>query len=206
MPDVTIQFPKADQRALFRQIDRAQRELGKSLGQSVRFAAHSVATSIASHTVVAPKYREYVVVKEPASVVKAKGGKKYEITSYRKGGKNTFMRRAASVAALKKTPQVIIGKAGLAKASWMWGISKLGPRTGVSAKGITRTARARAGSPVTVRQTLKTANPTIRITNALPYAMAALEGGQSTLNSAMGKGSRIMAHRIDGNLKKMGAK
>jgi len=56
----SIEFPRADVDALFRQIDRAQKELGKSMARSVSWAAEYVAHSLAAATKVAPKLRPIV--------------------------------------------------------------------------------------------------------------------------------------------------
>jgi len=204
---VSIEFPRRDVRALFAQLDRAQKELGKNVGQAIRFAAWSVARSLGVLTDVAPKYRPYKVVQEGRGVAKRRGGKKYEITSYKKGHKNTFNVRAESVSQLKKMGQVRIGNAGLAKSSWMWGIKKLGSGSGVSMKGITSRVKQRGSQNMDVTQRLRGDNPFIKIVNSLPYAGDALRGGTGAVNSAMGKAVRSMEKIIDANIaKKLGAK
>jgi len=200
-------WPKQDVRALFAQMDRAQKELGKNLGQTLRFAAWSVARSLGVVTNVAPKYRPYEVVKEGRGMAKRKGGKKYEVTSLKKGRKNTFNVRAASVSALKKMGQVRIGNAGLAKSSWMWGIKKLGSGGGVSMKGIASKVKQRGSQNMDVTQRLRGDNPFVKIVNSLPYAANALRGGMGSVNNAMGKAAKSMEKIIDANIaKKMGAK
>ena len=204
---VSIVWPKQDVRALFAQMDRAQKELGKNLGQALRFAAWSVARALGVKTDVAAKYRPYKVIKEGRGIAKRKGGKKYEVTSYKKGRKNTFNVRAASVSALKKTGQVRIGNAGLAKSSWMWGIKKLGSGGGVSMKGVASRVKQRGGQNMDVTQRLRGDNPFIKIVNSLPYAGDALRGGTGAVNNAMSKAARSMEKVIDANIaKKLGAK
>jgi len=204
---VSIVFPKRDTRALFAQMDRAQKELGKGLGQTIRFAAWSVARSLGVGTDVAPKYRPYKVVAEGRGVAKRRGGKKYEVTSLKKGHKKTFNVRAESVSELKKKGQVKIGNAGLAKASWMWGIKKLGSGSGVSMKGIASRVKQRGSQNMDVTQRLRGDDPMIKIVNSLPYAGDALRGGMGAVNTAMGKAARSMEKIIDANIaKKLGAK
>jgi len=204
---VSIVFPRRDVRALFAQMDRAQKELGKNVGQALRFAAWSVARSLGVVTDVARKYRPYKVVEEGRGVAKRRGGKKYEVTSYKKGHSKTFNIRAVSVAALKKKGQVRIGNAGLAKSSWMWGIKKLGSGGGVSMKGVTPGARKRGSQNMDVTQRLRGDDPMVKIVNSLPYATDALRGGMSDVNNAMGKAVRSMEKIIDANIaKKLGAK
>ena len=204
---VSIEFPRRDVRALFAQMDRAQKELGKNVGQALRFAAWSVARSLGVVTNVAPKYRPYKVIEEGRGIAKRRGGKKYEVKSWKTGRAKTFNVRAASVAALKKTGQVKIGNAGLAKSSWMWGIKKLGSGGGVSMKGIASKVKQRGGQNMDVMQRLRGDNPFIKIINSLPYAGDALFGGTGAVNSAMGKAAKSMEKIIDANIaKKMGAK
>jgi hypothetical protein len=204
---VAIEFPKADVRALWAQIERARRELGKSVGQAVRFGAWSVARSLGTVTKVAPKYRDYEPVKEGRGVARRKGGKKYEVTSWRKGGENKFRVRAASVSELKRMRQVRVGNAGLAKAAWMWGIKRLGSTAGVGGKGITAAAKRLGGKNMDVRSRLTGDDPFVKIENGLKYATAALRGGRGEIEGAMGKAARSRAKIIDAKVaEKMGAK
>ena len=203
----SIVWPKQDVRALFAQMDRAQKELGKNLGQALRFAAWSVARSLGVVTDVSKKYRPYKAIKEARGIAKRKGGKKYEVTSFKKGRKKTFNVRSASVSALKKTGQVRIGNAGLAKSSWMWGIKKLGSGGGVSMKGVSSRVKRRGSQNMDVSQRLRGDDPFIKIVNSLSYAGDALRGGTGTVNNAMAKAARAMVKVIDANIaKKMGAK
>jgi len=204
---VSIEFPKRDVRALFAQMDRAQKELGKNLGQALRFAAWSVATSLGAKTKVARKYRPYEVVEEGRGIAKRRGGKKYEITSWKKGGKNTFNIRAASVAELKKKGQVRIGNAGLAKSAWFWGIKKIGGGKNIGMKGVTPGAKRGGGRNMSTTSRLRGDDLFVKMVNSLPYAANALHGGMSAVNNAMGKAVRSMEHIIDADIKKkLGAK
>lgn len=56
----TIQFPEADARALFAQIDRASRSLGQDLWRSLAWAGVYVARSLSAATKIAPKLRPIV--------------------------------------------------------------------------------------------------------------------------------------------------
>jgi hypothetical protein len=204
---VSIEWPKQDVRALWAQIDRAQKELGKGLGPAIRFAAWSVARSLGVLTKVAPKYRPYKVIKEGRGVAKGKGGKKYEVTSWKKGHAKTFNIRAASVSELKKKGQVRIGNAGLAKSAWMRGVKKLGSGSGIGMKGVTPGAKRRAAGNMDVTQRLRGDDPFVKIINSLPYAASALKGGMSAVNGAMGSAARSMEKIVDANItKKLGAK
>jgi len=200
----SIEFPKQDVRRLWAQIDRAQKELGKGLSQAIKFAAWSVAQSLGVKTKVAPKYRPYKVVKEGRG---RKGGKKYQITSFKKGRKHTFNIRAASVSELKKKPQVRIGKAGLAKSAWYWGIKKIGGGKNLGMKGVTPGAKRGGGRNMNTTSRLRGDDPFVKMVNSLPYAGNALKGGMGAVNNAMSKAARHMEKIIDGQIaKKLGAK
>ena len=204
---VSIEWPREDVRALWRQVDRAQKELGKTLGQAVRFAAWSVATSVGARTKVARKVRPYRVIEESRGEARRKGGKKYAITSHKRGRKNVFNRRFASVRELKESPQARIGNAGLAKSSWFWGIKKIGGGRNISQKGITDSAKRSGSRVMDVESRLKGDDPFVKMTNTLSYAIDALRGGMGEVNRSMGSASRSMEKIIDHNIaKKMGAK
>lgn len=204
---VSIKWPRQDVRALWAQIDRAQKELGKGLGPAIRFAGWSVARALGVKTNIAPKYRPYKVIQEGRGVAKRKGGKKYEVTSWKKGHAKTFNIRAASVSELKKKGQVRIGNAGLAKSAWMWGIKKIGGGKNISMKGVTPGAKRFGERNMETTSRLRGDDPFVKIVNSLPYATNALHGGMSAVNGAMGKAARYMEHVIDDKIKtKMGAK
>jgi hypothetical protein len=199
---VSVEWPKKDVQALWAQIDRAQKELGKDLGQAVRFAAWSVARSLGVGTKVSDKYRPYKVIKEERGVARRAGSKLYEITSWKKGREHTFNMRAKNIAELKATPQVKIANRGRAKSAWMWGIKKLGSGSGVSMNGVTPKGFMAAQNTMDVEQKLSGDNPYVKMINSLPYATSALKGGMSAVNGAMGKAARSMARIINADIKK----
>ena len=57
---VSIEWPKDDVQAMFRQIERAQKELGKSNLSSIQWAARVLLTSVAASTKVSKKVRPIV--------------------------------------------------------------------------------------------------------------------------------------------------
>jgi len=60
MIDLKIHFPKRDMDALFDQMQRAEKEIGKSAYQSIAWAGALVCKSVAAQTKVAPKLRRIV--------------------------------------------------------------------------------------------------------------------------------------------------
>ena len=130
--DTTIDFPQGDVDRLFTQMRRAEKELGRSLGQSVRFAGWAVAGALGARTKVAKKFRPY------RKVSTRRGVGEYRVTSYRQGSANKFTVRAKSVKELKTMPQVKIGRAGLAKSAWYWGLKKIGGGRNIGLGGVTQ--------------------------------------------------------------------
>lgn len=211
MTDAPIQldWPKEDVRAMWRQIERNQKELGRSLGSSVRFAAWHLIRSLGKDTQIAPKYRKYEEVYETPKQRKARGGgKKYRITSWKGGRKKTFIIRSKKgVRELKRMPQVLIGNRGLAKASWRFAVSQFGSSRGVAKKGFAPGIQKYAGMKTDVKKRLKGDDPYVKITNRLDYIVDAMQGKERAVDSAMARAARGMSKHIDNQVvKKMGAK
>lgn len=200
--ETTVEFPAADTRALFAQMERNSREFGRTLGSSLRFAGWSVASSLGAATRVAKKYRPYHQRDEARGVASARGKKAYRVTSHKKGGANKFTVYAASVKELKTMPQVRIGRAGLAKSAWFWGIKGIGGGRNISTAGATPGAKSGAGRFMETEKRLTGDDPFIRIVNSLPYARDAMRGGDARIQEAMGKAARQMERIIDANIKK----
>ena len=200
--DASIEFPAADARALFAQMKRNSREFGKTLGSSLRFAAWSVASSLGAATRVAKKYRRYRQREEPRGRIAARGTKAYRVTSHKRGERNVFTVYAGSVKELKTMPQVRIGRAGLAKSAWFWGIKSIGGGRNISTAGATPGAKSGAGRFMETEKRLTGDDPFIRIANSLPYARAAMKGGDSRISESLGKAARQMERIMDANLKK----
>lgn len=208
---IQIEFPESDRRVMFAQLERARKELGKSLGQAVRFAAWSVATSLGASTKVSKKVRNVRMVrvnrKDWGAVREYKEGRKvFEVEDWRWGSPpKHFKVTASSLGEAKKKNRARIRKYGLAKSSWMWGVRALG--AGAKFGGLGPIARSKARDAISVTKKLSGLDPFIEIRNKLGYIRSALEGGPAEINTAMGRAARHMAHVIDANIKKkMGAK
>ena len=191
----TIEFARGDVAALQHQMRRAEKLLGKSSGQSVRFGAWAAAKSLGASTKVSGKYRPY----EEKETTRG-GVKKFEVTSHKRGGKNTFDWYARGVRELKKGPARIANR-GLAKGSWMWGIRALGSGAGAG-KDVSAVAKSRSRNKTVVVKSLTGSNPCVRITNRLGYIMDALRGGPQDVSTAMGRAARQMAKIIDAGVAK----
>ncbi len=202
MSDVSLRldFPAADLRALQHQMRRFEKELRRSEPQAVRKGAEFVAKSLGASTRVAKRFRPYKEIGKTED-----GRRKYEVTSHKSGTAKTFITAAANVRELKKQNRVRIGKAGLAKASWMWGLRALG-RTDGSKAGISRAARRYAPKWMRVINQLRSSNPTIIMHNGLNYIEAALRNGPQDVATAMERAARNMSRWLDGRIEKLGAK
>ena len=194
----TIDFPHADVRALARQMARAEKELGKSTGQAVRFGAWAVASSMGASTKVSKQKRP---VREVSTTRKTQ--RKFEITSHKTGSAHKFTRYAAGKREINRSRFVRVGKSGLAKASWFWGIKALGSSRGSGGK-MTKSAKTSGKRFMQVYKNLKGSNPSVTIKNGLGYIMDALRGGPQDVSTAMARGAKQMAHIIDDKVKKGG--
>ena len=199
---IQISFPNSDLRRLRSSMERNARDLGKSVRQSVKFAAWAVAESLRLATKIAPKHRAI----EPTGKVTSSGNKEFSVTSDRGAKSKTFNVYAPNKRAAQKLPQVTIARRGLAASLWGKTQSKLGRRgRSASVNGKTDSLASRLGS---VQQKLSGDNPAIIITNRANYAMDAFKtSGEQTVGNAIERASRRMEHMIDADVrKKMGAK
>lgn len=201
--NVSTEISKQDISAVMRQMKRAQKEMGRSVAQSVKFAAWSVADSLRAATAISAKKREVV---EDTSIAPSRGLKSWKVKALRKNKPREYLIKAKNKSAAKKHPVVQIGNRGLAQKAWHFAQSRLGSGRGGLKVGSKTFGIARDNSMVTMR--LKGDNPMVRIDNRLPYAsMAFKSSGEQTISNAMERAGRRMAHIIDGQLaKKMGAK
>jgi hypothetical protein len=202
---IQIEFPRRDIEALRAQMDRAQKELGKSLGASVKLAAWSVSRTLGTSTRVAPKVRKVMPLrksgfsdeykssflswKKPFIVLVDRGWQSREEIIWEK-----------SITRARKNKWAVIKYHGLAKAAWGWAVKKLGPKSDM--KGVSDPARGKAASQMAVESQLKGDDPVVRLTNRVKYAAAALKGGARDVNTAIARAAKYMAAVIDGNIKK----
>lgn len=191
----TIEFPRADVAALQHEMRRAEKLLGKSCGQSVRFGAWTAAQSLGTSTKVSDKYRPFAEKETTRS-----GVKKFEVVSHKSGGKRPFDWYARGVRDVKNGPARIANR-GLAKGSWMWGIRALGSGAGAGG-GVSAVAKRRSRNKTVVIKSLTGSNPYVRIANKLGYIMDALRGGPQDVSTAMGRAARQMAIIINAGVSK----
>ena len=208
----SIDFPRADVDALFRQMDRAQKELGRSLGNAVRTATNRVALSIGTSTRVAPKYRKITPMGDQSSNRKfdPKTGKFYynkRFEVYSDKRKKTYDVWAKNITAAKKKKSVLIARRGLAKATWRRAAQEASAGGGVGKGGVTASAKRLADRHARGKGVFTGVDPWAMMESSLDYAQDALQGGPRDVGTAMERAASAMEHLIDRQIeKKLGAK
>jgi hypothetical protein len=230
---VSIEWPRMEVDRLFAQMQRAQKELGKGLKQSVRWGGVLLMQSLAAGTNVSKKLRP--IVRNPDTRYKTdkrfapfgvfrwdRSGKKYFKPIYRTGeyGRIRFID--------KKTAEVkyissLTGKVHRAEQfdqtpgqSIKTDKRRIIGRRGLAKKTWQWAVKSMNGGMANIMQVPDIAsirwsggtdNPTVTINNRIRYMGKALKGGYMALNNAIGNAARKMANRIDDQIaKKLGAK
>jgi len=195
---ITAQVNPGDLSGLFAQMWRAEKELGKSAGEALRWGGWSLARTLGTSTRVAPKHRP---LRQIAGGVGREGRQAFEV---RTGKGTTFPVYATDRSAALQLRQVRIGNRGLARASWMWGVRALGSGGGFPA-GISGANVRRAGVNMEVRKRLTGNDMFISFDNRLRYAaLAFYSKGKRTVATAAERAGRMMARTI--NAKVYGSK
>lgn len=211
----SIEFPMADVDALFRQMDRAQRSIGMSMGQAVRTAATAVAASIGASTRVAPKHRDFRETGQWSGNRKfdEKRGRffvnrEFEVTSLQGGVRKDFRIWAKDKSAAKRDKRVIIGRRGLAKMAWRSAAASAGlALRGIGTQGASGSARRKGDQLSYGRGVYRGDNPEAHLVSRVEYAAAALQGGPQAVETAFARAARNMERQItDKAVKKLGAK
>ena len=202
MPVVaSIEFPRADVDALFRQMDRAQKELGRSLGNAVRTAANRVALSIGTSTKVSPKHRKITATGETSR----NRNKRFEV--YSDKSRKTFSVWAKNMREAKRRKAVVISRRGLAKATWRRAASEASAGGGVGQGGVTESAKRLADRHARGKGVFTGVDPWAMMESSLDYAQDALQGGPRDVDTAMERAASAMEHLIDRQIeRKLGAK
>jgi len=200
--EITAIADHGDMGRLYRLMEQAERDLRKTPGEAIRWAAWSLARTLGTSTKVAKKSRP--LKKVPGKPLRALGestpSQVFEVTSWRSGQKKTFRIRSANVSTAKKDRRVRIGNRGMAKAAWMWGIKALG--SGGSGMGFaTGPAQRRAGAEMHVTKRLTGNDPYVRIENRLRYAQDAFKSsGPQTVDTAVRRAADMMEKVIRAKL------
>ena len=201
---VEIVFPRADVNAIFAAMQRAQREVGASMGGAMKMAGFQLARTMGTSTRVAPAKRPYEILQKRRGPPKSM---MIEVKSHRPKGDFRAVIKGGRREA-NKSPFVRIGMAGLAKSSWKWASKAARTASAVGyGRGVARAAKEWGDRYGFGDSRFRGDDVYYRIENRLPYIMDALQGGPQAVESAMGRAARALEHRIDEALKqKMKAK
>jgi hypothetical protein len=192
---VTIDFPREDVREMFRAIQRAEREVGRGLGNAVRQAGYHLARSLGTSTKVSQRYRDFRELE-----TSRRRQKKFLVSSYLSGSRQDFETYKRGVRELRRT-SALIARRGLAKGSWLWGARAAGQASAVARGGTRPSAIAFARRFASGDAVYRGNDPYLRIRNTLPYITTAMEGGERSLTDAMARGARSLNRALDDALR-----
>ena len=213
MPVVaSIEFPSADVDALFRQMDRQSRLLGRDLVHSLNAAAMYVGRSLGASTKVSKKTRQVKalplkIAKGQRSTVNGQPVVPWGVTGWfgRPRTYQTKILRTSKGEAYVKERIGMIRRRGLAKKTMASMAKKVG---GIGAAGMSHMSFGAqelsriASQHGTSQRGGGEQAPWIRMENTLNYATDALKGGEMAIETAMGRAARAMEHSIDKQLRR----
>lgn len=204
--DIQMQIDQQSVSGVMRELQARSKKLNEPLSKSVKMAAWAIADALRAATRISPKRRP--VEQDPESALKdraaasglsflQKGGKgKWKVHALRKGQAKIYTVRAADRKEAEAHRVAQIGNRGLAQKSWHWMQSRLG-----SSRGGTRVASKTmeiVRRDTSVELMLTGENPTVKITNRLPYAGDAFKtSGAQTLANVMERAARRLMHITD---------
>jgi len=200
--DATIEFPRDDVDALFRQMERQSRLLGKNLVHSLNAAAMYLSRSLSASANVAPKARKIHPLQ--ISMSRRKNVKSWGVTGWF-GRPRTYQTKILNTS---KGPEYVkerigmirrrgLGKMTMGRMSKAVGGLAQTHMSGIAA-GVADLAKKYGNSEKGGGEQ----DPWIRMTNSLNYATDALKGGDSAIGTAMGRAARAMEKSIDTQLRK----
>lgn len=209
---VSIEFPRADVDALFRQMDRQSRLLGKSLVHSLNAAAMYLGRSLGASTKISKKTRPVKAL--PLKI--AKGQKSningqpvipWGVTGWF-GHPRTYQTkilRTSKGKAYVKERLGMIRRRGLAKKTMASMAKNVG---GIGAAGMAHMSYvAQDLARIASKHGKNTRgggehDPWILMENTLNYATDALKGGEMDITTAMGRAARGMEKSINAQLRR----
>lgn len=200
-----IQFPRADVDAMFAQINRAQKELGKSSKESIKWAGAVLVRSLGASTKAVKANAVREIVRNPDGFIQRdRRAARFGVNRFTSTGVQFLpirsVGRGGELITEATDPRIVnhrkrqIPYKGLAKRSWRF-LANVVPRGGrIHVDGVPDLGNAswRGGET----------DPTLTITNKVNYMEKALKGGKSAIELAMGKASRSLAKRIDNAIEK----
>jgi hypothetical protein len=196
-----IRFPREDVRAFFRQMETNRKALNLSAGRALRQAANQLGRACGASTKVPTRdVKAKKRTMEPVGKASRTGNRQFRVTSWKSGERKRFTVTARNVSEAKKLPQVKVGNFGLAKRVWA-AIAREFGRAG-SDGGATKNAKRLGQKFGSVKAVLKGDDPYVRMTNSLPYAVDALQQGERSIDTAMARATRALAHSMEKQLER----
>lgn len=202
---VTIEWPKEDVEALFRAMERAQRELGYSTGRAIGAGARAVLRSLAASTKIAPKQR--TIKRSEDFEAPKKGIYTFDVTGWFGRPPRKFRTKTVRVRSMENAVKyyAAIGKRGLAKAVWTRAWDAIGFSADAGLSAASREVAKLASKLVTGVRVLTGNNPYVKVTNRLSYAQFALQGGPKDVDTAIARAAAGLVHSIEKQLARMAA-
>ena len=199
-----IQFPQADVDAMFEQMRRAQKELGKSSKESLKWAGATLVRSLAASTKEVKKTEKREIVRNPDATDKDRRRARFGVNRLTRAGKVflpiMYDKRGGTPITEITDPRLLTHKKreiphkGLAKRSWRF-LARVMPRGGrIYVDGVPNLG----GTAWTGGES----DPTLKITNRVNYMDKALKGGKMAIENAMGKAARSLSKRIENAVNK----
>jgi len=200
--EVTIQFAPGDVDRAVALMQRFQAETHKPIEDTLRWMAWLVLSSVGASTKSAPKTRK--LYKNRGNSVKYKPGEfphyvKYWVRYGTRSGAPHQEPRYIKAGEEQTSEYRLIKRAGLAKASWMWGLADIGKRA--------TPPQPRIPGVMTVEQLRSALDPAVIMTNRLSYIMRAMRGsGPRAISGAMDRAVRRGEHILEQRLGRLAAR
>ena len=205
---VSIEFPHADAKAMWAQIARAERMLGKSAGQALRWAGWHLGKTLGTSTRVAKKRRK---VEESSWLDKKNNIVHGWVANVWESGGRVVERQAwvpssrGGIRPARSKPEALLSNVaqinmrGLAKSAWLWPTKRYG---GASINFAAPMAQSKSKTLSATRSDLKGDDMYISLTNKVGYIRQAMNGGAQAADAALGRAARMMARNIDAKIRK----
>lgn len=188
--EVTAHIDVGDLSRLRAQLERAERELGKSASDALKWAMGTLLASVKASTLQAPKKRKVIANPDPRAQTDKRVAK-YVAVAWRGGAETLIPMKERDGKARN------IKRSGLARAAWSWGLKAIGQPGSSTGSTDQRTTQI-AKNNMTVEKHL-TGGPEMFIAaaNRLDYAMLAMKGGEMAVTTAADRAAKSLEYKID---------
>lgn len=192
----TLEFPEADVRDLFRQMDMHVRHLRRHENHALNIAGKSVAQALGTSTRVAPKYRQ--ITENKIIGTSRRNVKAYDVTGYFGRPRRLQTRTVFAQSKMNaKRRHAAIRRRGLGKMVW----SAIGRKFGGIAGEHTLSGMANEIAGLANKHSrVSRGDGYVQMTNRLGYAAKALQGGPQDVSTAMERAARSMQRSFENQL------